>query len=259
MNWESRSWQYDPKSMFDLSGQQAIVTGAGSGLGRAIALGFDARGATVVVADIDREAAEEVADACTDGIAVKVDVTDEDSLQSLRDEVRSEYGDYQILCNVPGINIRKAVFNLSFDEWQEITRLNLDGMFQAAKILGEPLVNDGDGSVINMASVRGIDGGANQSAYSASKGGVIQFTKVLAAEWAPEVRVNALAPGYMKTPLVREAMGDQEWYERMREGHLLDRFGEPEEVAGAAVFLASDAASFVTGSILTVDGGWTAH
>lgn len=259
MNWESGSWQYDPKSMFDLSGQQAIVTGAGSGLGRAIALGFDARGATVVVADIDREAAEEVADACTDGIAVKVDVTNEDSLQSLRDEVRSEYGDYQILCNVPGINIRKAVFNLSFDEWQEITRLNLDGMFQAAKILGEPLVNDGDGSVINMASVRGIDGGANQSAYSASKGGVIQFTKVLAAEWAPEVRVNALAPGYMKTPLVREAMGDQEWYERMREGHLLDRFGEPEEVAGAAVFLASDAASFVTGSILTVDGGWTAH
>lgn len=259
MNWESGSWQYDPQSMFDLSGQQAIVTGAGSGLGRAIALGFDARGATVVVADIDREAAEEVADACTDGIAMKVDVTDEDSLRSLRDEVRSEYGDFQILCNVPGINIRKAVFSLSFDEWQEITRLNLDGMFQAAKILGEPLVNNGDGSVINMASVRGIDGGANQSAYSASKGGVIQLTKVLAAEWAPEVRVNALAPGYIKTPLVREAMGDQEWYERMREGHLLDRFGEPEEVAGAAVFLASDAASFVTGSILTVDGGWTAH
>ena len=259
MNWESGSWQYDPQSMFDLSGQQAIVTGAGSGLGRAIALGFDARGATVVVADIDREAAEEVADACTDGIAMKVDVTDEDSLRSLRDEVRSEYGDFQILCNVPGINIRKAVFSLSFDEWQEITRLNLDGMFQAAKILGEPLVNNGDGSVINMASVRGIDGGANQSAYSASKGGVIQFTKVLAAEWAPEVRVNALAPGYIKTPLVREAMDDQEWYERMREGHLLDRFGEPEEVAGAAVFLASDAASFVTGSILTVDGGWTAH
>jgi len=259
MSWESASWRYDPESMFDLSGKRAIVTGAGSGLGRAIALGFDARGATVFVADIDGEAAEEVAHACTNGTAMQVDVTDDASLRSLRERIRTEHGGYQILCNVPGINTRKPVFDLSFEEWQEILRLNLDGMFQAAKVLGEPLVDSGRGSVINMASVRGIDGGADQSAYSASKGGVIQLTKVLAAEWAPDVRVNALAPGYMKTPLVREAMADQEWYARMREGHLLDRFGEPEEVAGAAVFLASDAASFVTGSILTVDGGWTAH
>ncbi|MBB6645104.1 SDR family NAD(P)-dependent oxidoreductase [Halobellus ruber] len=259
MSWRSGSWQFDPESMFDLSGRRAIVTGAGSGLGRAIALGFDARGATVVVADIDGEAAAAVADACTNGVAMEVDVTDDESLRSLRGTVRDEHGGYQILCNVPGINTRRPVFELSFEEWREIIRLNLDGMFRAAKVLGEPLVDAGDGSVINMASVRGIDGGADQSAYSASKGGVIQLTKVLAAEWAPEVRVNALAPGYMKTPLVREAMSDREWYERMREGHLLGRFGEPEEVVGAAVFLASDAASFVTGSVLTVDGGWTAH
>jgi len=259
MRWESESWQYDPGAMFDLSGRRAIVTGAGSGLGRAIALGFDARGATVVVADIDRDAAQEVADVCADGVAVEVDVTDVASLRSLRERVQTEYGGYQILCNVPGVNTRKPVLNLSFEEWREVIRLNLDGMFQAAKTLGEPLVRADDGSVINMASVRGIDGGADQSAYSASKGGVIQLTKVLAAEWAPDVRVNALAPGYVKTPLVREAMSDQEWYDQMRSEHLLDRFGEPEEVVGAAVFLASDAASFVTGSVLTVDGGWTAH
>lgn len=259
MSWEPENWQYDPRSMFDLSGQRAIVTGAGSGLGRAIALGLDARGATVIVGDIDRDAAEEVADACTNGVAMQVDVTDEASLRSLRETVRTDYGEYQILCNVPGINTRKPVFDLSFEEWQEIIQLNLDGMFQAAKVLGKPLVDAGEGSMINMASVRGIDGGADQSAYSASKGGVIQLTKVLAAEWGPDIRVNALAPGYIKTPLVREAMADREWYNRMRDGHLLGRFGEPEEVAGAAVFLASDAASFVTGSILTVDGGWTAH
>jgi NAD(P)-dependent dehydrogenase (short-subunit alcohol dehydrogenase family) len=245
--------------MFDLSGKRAIVTGAGSGLGRAIALGLDARGASVVAADIDIEAAEAVADTCTDGTAAAVDVTDTDSLRALRETVHSEHGPYQILCNVPGINTRKAVFELSLEEWREIMRVNLDGMFQAAKVLGEPLVDAEEGSVINMASIRGIDGGADQSAYSASKGGVIQLTKVLAAEWAPEVRVNALAPGYIKTPLVRKAMADREWYDRMREGHLLDRFGEPEEVVGAAVFLASDAASFVTGSVLSVDGGWTAH
>lgn len=259
MNWEPENWQYDPRTMFDLSGKRTVVTGAGSGLGRAITLGFDARGANVVVADIDGNAAENVADACTNGVPMEVDVTDESSLRALREEVHTNHGEYQIVCNVPGINTRKPVLELSYEEWREIIRLNLDGMFQAARILGEPLVKAKEGSMINMASVRGIDGGADQSAYSASKGGVIQLTKVLAAEWAPNVRVNALLLGYIKTPLVREAMTDQEWYDRMRDGHLLDRFGESEEVAGAAVFLASDAASFVTGSVLTVDGGWTAH
>jgi NAD(P)-dependent dehydrogenase (short-subunit alcohol dehydrogenase family) len=259
MSWQPEHWRYDAESLFDLSGRTAIVTGAGSGLGRAIALGLDAYGAEVVVADIDREAAREVADACTDGLAIEADVTDEASLRSLRGEVRSECGGYRILCNVPGINTRKPVLELSYEEWREIIDLNLDGMFLGAKVLGEPLVEAGRGSVINMASIRGLDGGPNQSAYSASKGGVVQLTKVLAAEWAPEVRVNALAPGYIKTPLVREAMSDEAWYEETRKGHMLERFGDPEEVVGAAVFLASDAASFVTGSILSVDGGWTAQ
>lgn len=259
MDWQPESWQYDVQSMFDLSGQTAIVTGAGSGLGRAIALGFDARGAEVVVADIDEAATGEVAAACDDAVAIEVDVTSEDSLVELRDESIDTYGGYDILCNVPGSNTRKPVFELEYREWRDILELNLDGMFLAAKILGKPLVDGSGGSVVNMASIRGIDGGPAQSAYSASKGGVIQLTKVLAAEWAPEVRVNAIAPGYMKTPLVREAMEDREWYEEMRDGHMQKRFGDPEEVVGAAVYLASDAASFVTGSVLTVDGGWTAQ
>lgn len=258
MDWQPKSWQYDVQSMFDLSGQTAIVTGAGSGLGRAIALGFDARGADVVVADIDETAATEVADACDDAVAIAVDVTNQDSLIDLRGEAISTYGGYEILCNVPGTNTRKPIFELEYREWRDIIELNLNGMFLAAKILGKPLVENDGGTVVNMASIRGIDGGPDQSAYSASKGGVIQLTKVLAAEWAPAVRVNAIAPGYMKTPLVRKAMTDREWYEEMRDKHMQKRFGEPEEVVGAAVYLASDAASFVTGSVLTVDGGWTA-
>lgn len=257
---EPSDWVVSPESMFDLSQKTAIVTGAASGLGRAIAFGFADRGASVACADIDEQGATEVADAANgDATAVQVDVTDAASLRRLTDVVRDEYGSYEVVCNLPGINTRKPALDLSEQSWREVVDLNLTGMFLASKTLGAPLVEQQDGSVINMASIRGIDGGPDQSAYSASKGGVIQLTKVLAAEWAPSVRVNALAPGYMKTPLVREAMADTEWYEEMRDGHLLKRFGEPEEVVGSAVYLAADASSFVTGTVLSVDGGWTAH
>lgn len=260
MSRELADWTIDPESMFDLDGKTAIVTGAASGLGRAIAIGFAARGAVVVCADIDEAGARETVEAADgDAIAAAVDVTDAESLERLRERVRSEVGPYHVLCNIPGTNTRKPVLELSEAEWRDIIDVNLTGVFLASKTLGSPLVEQGAGSVINMASVRGLDGGPDQSAYSASKGGVLQFTKVLAAEWAPDVRVNALAPGYMKTPLVREAMTDTDWYEEMRDNHLLKRFGEPAEVVGAAVYLAGDASSFVTGSVLTVDGGWTAQ
>ncbi|MFB6191806.1 MAG: SDR family NAD(P)-dependent oxidoreductase [Haloarculaceae archaeon] len=266
MRWETDEWRYDPAELFDLDGTGAIVTGGASGIGRAIALGLAARGADVIVADVDEDGAEEVATAAAavegDGnghaTAVRADVTDVDSLRSLRETATAELDSYDVLFNLPGVNVRKPVLELSPEEWRDVIELNLTGVYLSAKVLGRPLVEGSGGSVVNMASIRGIDGGPDQSAYSASKGGVIQFTKVLAAEWAPDVRVNALAPGYVKTPLVREAMEDEAWHEEMRAGHLLGRFGDPEEVVGGAVYLASDAASFVTGSVLPVDGGWTA-
>ncbi len=259
MSWEPNTWRYPPESMFSLEDRSAIVTGAASGLGRAIACGLDACGATVVAADRDGEGVQEVADhLSTESHAAVVDVTDISSLEALRATTLERHGDFDVLCNVPGINVRKSVIDLSPAEWHDVIEVNLTGMFYANKVLGAHLVERGGGTVLNMASVRGIAGGTNQSAYSASKGGVVQLTKVLAAEWAPDVRVNALAPGYMKTPLVREAMSDEEWYDRMRSEHLLDRFGDPEEVVGATVFLTSEASSFVTGTVLPVDGGWTA-
>jgi NAD(P)-dependent dehydrogenase (short-subunit alcohol dehydrogenase family) len=259
MRWETEEWRYDPAEMFDLDGRGAVVTGGASGLGRAIALGLAAHGADVLVADVDEEGAREVAAAAAgDATAVHADVTDADSLRAVRETADEELDAYEVLFNLPGTNVRKPVLELSEAEWRDVIELNLTGVYLSAKVLGRPLVEQGHGSVVNMASIRGIDGGPDQSAYSASKGGVIQFTKVLAAEWAPAVRVNALAPGYVKTPLVREAMADEAWHEEMRAGHLLGRFGDPEEVVGGAVYLASDAASFVTGSVLSVDGGWTA-
>lgn len=259
MSWRPSEWRFDADAMFDLDGKTAVVTGGASGLGRTIALGLDRAGANVVVADVDLDGAREVVAECEGATAVQTDVTDPDSLRELRDEVLDRYGSYEVLFNIPGINVRVPVFELTLQEWRDVIELNLTGVFLCAKVLGEPLVDQGEGSVVNMASIRGIDGGADQSAYSASKGGVVQLTKVLACEWAPDVRVNALAPGYMKTPLVREAMADEEWYEQMRTKHVLQRFGDPEEVVGAAVYLASDTSSFVTGSTLLVDGGWTAQ
>lgn len=259
MTWRVDGWRFDPERMFDLDGAVAVVTGGASGLGRALALGFDARGAAVAVVDVDEEGAEEVAAALDDGTAVEADVTDAASLTRAKEAVLGAHGDYDILCNVPGINVRKPVLELSEEEWRDVVELNLTGVFLSAKTFGEHLVERGGGSVINMSSIRGIDGGPDQAPYSASKGGVVQLTKVLAAEWAPDVRVNALAPGYAKTPLVRKAMEDEEWYEEMRRGHMLGRFADPEEVVGSAIYLASEASSFVTGTTLSVDGGWTAR
>jgi gluconate 5-dehydrogenase len=249
----------DLDALFELDGRTAIVTGAASGLGRQIARGLDAHGATVVAADIDEPGAEETAAELDDGVAVEADVTDRDSLVALREAVIDRFGSYEVLFNVPGTNTRVPALELDERRWAEILELNLTGVFRSATVLGEPLVEQGAGSVVNMASALGLVGLPTQSAYAASKGGVVQLTRVLAAEWAPEVRVNALAPGYMKTPLVREAMDDEEWYREMRDLHLMERFGDPAEVVGASVYLAAPASSFVTGSILTVDGGWTSR
>lgn len=260
--WHPTNWSVDPATMFDLSEKRAIVTGGASGLGRAIALGFAALGADVAIGDIDPDGAEAVVDAVAgpgDAIAVEADVTNAESLERFRGTVIDTFGGYEVVVNLPGINRRKPALDLTDTQWRDVIEVNLTGMFHGTTILGEHLVDAGRGSMINMASALAIIGIARQSAYAASKGGVVQLTKVLAAEWAPDVRVNALAPGYMKTPLVVEVMEDQEWYEEMRDRHMMRRFGEPEEVVGGAAYLASDASSFVTGEVLSIDGGWTAR
>lgn len=246
-------------SLFDLEGKTVVVTGGASGLGREIAYGMDAFGASVVVGDIDVEGARETVEELDgDALVVECDVTDDDSVERLRKRTVAEYGAYDVVFNIPGTNTRLPALEYPLDRYRAVVDLNLTGVFRCAKVLGEPLVEQGSGSVINMASALAIGAIPRQSAYAASKGGVAQLTKVLATEWAPEVRVNALAPGYTKTPLVRETMADEEWYESMRELHLMDRFAEPWEIVGPAVFLAAEASSFVTGAILPVDGGWTA-
>jgi gluconate 5-dehydrogenase len=258
-DWHVAAWQYPPRSLFDLSGRVALVSGAASGLGRAIALGLDAFGARVILADRDAAGAAAVAAVLANSpVVVEVDVADPAQVAAMVDTALDRCGRLDVGVLMPGTNVRKPALELSDEEWQRVVDLNLTAMFRCARAVGGVMVAQGRGSMILMASARGLTGGRRQSAYSASKAGVIGMMRCLAWEWAPHVRVNALAPGYMRTPLVQQIAGDAAWWQATVALHALGRAGRPEEIVGPAVFLASDASSFVTGTVLTVDGGWTA-
>ena len=258
-DWRIGSWPVKPGELFDLSGKVAIVTGASSGIGRAIALGLDAFGARVSVVDIDAAGAEEVArELSNPSLVVQTDVTAEADVRRMVQLTLDRFGQIDISFNIPGVSRRSPILELSLQDWQRMLDVNLTGMFLCLKEVGRVMLERGRGTIVNMASARGLVGGAHHAAYSATKGGVVQLTRSLAAEWAPGVRVNALAPGYVKTPMVNEIMQDQAWYEEMANLAAMKRWADPEEMVGPAIFLASDASSFVTGAILSVDGGWTA-
>jgi len=257
--WDIQNWRYPPRALFDLTDRVALVSGAASGLGRAIALGLDAHGARVVLIDRDADGLATVAAALArPTLSVVADISDASEVSAMINAAVTSFGRLDVAVLVPGTNVRKPALDLSDDEWDRVVDLNLSAMFRCAREVGRVMVAQGSGSMILMASARGLTGGRAQAAYSASKAGVIGLTRCLAWEWAPHVRVNALAPGYMATPLVQQIARDPAWWQATRTLHALDRVGAPEEVVGPAVFLASDASSFVTGAVLAVDGGWTA-
>ncbi|CAI8829862.1 MULTISPECIES: SDR family NAD(P)-dependent oxidoreductase [Pseudomonas] len=248
----------------DLADKVVIITGGGRGLGRTIADGFAKQGATVVLVGRSLEqlniAVREINEAGGKAAAFQADIADEDSVSALCKSVHDTYGRIDVLVNNAGINPwYKSAENTTLQEWRQIIDVNLTGVFLTCKYAGQLMLNAGQGSIINITSVAGRVGLAKTTAYCAAKGGVEMLTRQLALEWAARgIRVNAVAPGYFATDLTEGLRTHPVLGRRVMDRTPLGRFGELQEIVGASLFLASSAASYVTGHSLAVDGGWTA-
>lgn len=245
-----------------LPNEVAIVTGAGRGIGSQIARRFAAEGARVVVADLNEESACRVADEihATGGTAVgcQVDISEPAAVQRLIQQTLAHYQKLDVLVNNAGVGLNKPFLTTTLEEWELQLRVNLTGTFLCGQAAAREMVRQGGGRIVNVASISGQRGGQGRAAYGAAKAGVILLTKVMAVELSPlGIRVNAVAPGPVDTDQSRETHTPstrQAYYDRIPVG----RYGEREEIAAAVLFLASREASFVSGHVLNVDGGFDA-
>ena len=250
---------------FRLDGRVALVTGGGGAIGTAIAGGFAEVGAALVIADRNEGAAEATAralrDAGADALAVGGDVTSEADVARAVSAAVARWGRIDVLVNAAGIGARTPAEEYPLDRWREVVDINLTGTFLFCRDVGRLMLEAGRGSIVNIASIAGLVGYRGNPAYLASKGGVVQLTRALAIEWATRgVRVNAIAPGVISTQMIAGALErEPEFYADFEKKHPLNRFGTVDELVGPALFLASDAASYVTGHILAVDGGYVAQ
>ncbi len=248
----------DYARLFDLTGRVALVTGGGGGLGREIAGGLAAFGARVVVADLDPGRAAEAAQAIPGARPAQVDVTAPDSVRRLVSAVVADDGRIDILVNAAGVFRTAPAVSMSLDDWEAVLRVNLTGVFLTTQAVGAVMLEQGRGKVVNVASVSSRVGNPEYAAYAASKGGVALLTRVLGAEWGPRgVNVNAIGPAFTETDLTRAYLERPGRREQVIAKIPLGRLGTPRDVVGAAVFLASDAADFVVGQTIYVDGGRT--
>ena len=247
------------RNLFDLSGRGALVVGAASGIGLAAANGLAAHGARVVCADLDADGAERTAAGIqADGgqaEALALDLLDPAAPR----RALEANGTPDVLVVTPAINVRQSFFEVEDEVFDRIVSLNLKGTFRMMRDVGRAMAERGSGSIIVFSSIRAEVVEPGQGVYAATKAGALQLARSLAAEVGLRgVRVNAIAPGIVETPLTARIQGDADWYRAYAEKPALGRWAKPSELAGAVVFLASDAASYVTGSQLFVDGGWTA-
>jgi NAD(P)-dependent dehydrogenase (short-subunit alcohol dehydrogenase family) len=248
---------------FDLSDRVAVVIGATSGIGKAIALGLAEAGADVIPtgrrADLVKAAVAEIETRGRRSLAIPADVSDDRSIRDLMDAAVERFGKVDILVNAAGITVRRPTVDVTDSEWDRIIDTNLTGMLRACRAIGPHMIERGYGRVINIGSLTSVVALQEVAAYGVSKAGVAALTKSLAVEWAPHgICVNAILPGVFRTALNEGLLDGTERGRELLMRTPMRRFGLPVELAGAAVFLASGAASFVTGHLLAVDGGFLA-
>jgi NAD(P)-dependent dehydrogenase (short-subunit alcohol dehydrogenase family) len=239
--------------LFRLDGKHVVVIGAGSGIGRESAFALAAHGARVTCADRDLAAARETAG--SELTAYELDVLDDAAVE----RAAAELDPVDVLVFTAATNVRKRILDYTSEEFDRVVSLNLRASFQLIRAFGKGMAERGSGSIIGFSSIRGTTVEPGQSVYAATKAGLVQLLRTAAAELGPSgVRANAIAPGVVETPLTAQIKANQAWYDAYAQKGALGRWAQPSELAGAVVYLASDAASFVTGSVLAVDGGWTA-
>jgi NAD(P)-dependent dehydrogenase (short-subunit alcohol dehydrogenase family) len=239
----------------------ALVTGAGSGIGRATAVRLATEGARVACADLAGERARETAKIITsaggDAVALEADVTDERACARMTDEAFARFGRLTTLVNSAGVRPEALDRAPPPAEFKRVSDVNLTGTYLMSRA-ALPALADVGGAITNLASIYGLVGGSLSPAYAASKGAVVNLTRQMAIQWAPAVRVNCVCPGVIETPMTRALLDDAGWRDAILLKYPLRRFGQPDEVAAAILYLSSDEAAFVTGVALPVDGGYTA-
>jgi NAD(P)-dependent dehydrogenase (short-subunit alcohol dehydrogenase family) len=252
------------RNIFDLSGKVAAVVGGGSGIGEAVAVGAAEAGAKVACLDINGGAAEAVAararaagGQCDSGV---LDICDPDATARTFEDIRKMHGSLDIVICTPSINVRKKIVDYADEELDRVLELNLKGNFNVVRAAGRIMTSQRRGSIVLFSSIRSLSVEPGQSVYAVTKAGIVQLARGAACEFGPfGVRVNAVGPGVIDTPLTAPIRNNPEWFNAYCGKSVFNRWGTAEEMVGPTLFLASDAASFVTGTILYADGGWLAQ
>ena len=248
----------------NLNGKVAIVTGGSSGIGKATAFGLAANGAHVVLVGRDEKKGSRVSgDICSAGgkaIYIQADVSKADEIAGMVEYTVSKLGRIDILVNAAGISIKSTpTEHVSEEEWDKVLNINLKGAFICCQTVARAMIKQKYGKIVNVGSLQGEMVLPLRAAYAASKGGLKQVTKSMAIEWAKyNINVNVVAPGFVRTPMTEQVLSDEFWYNVVVSNTPLGRPAQPEEISDVILFLASDAASYITGQTIVVDGGWTA-
>ena len=255
----------NPLDLFRLAGRVALITGGGGGLGTVFARTLAGAGANIALLGRRQEVVQAAADEIKGEtgrtvLALSADVTDPDAVRVAVERVGNELGSLDILINNAGNNIRRPSLDFTMSDWNTVLSVNLTGAFICSQAVAPAMIANKWGRIINISSMLGLVGLEQRPAYTAAKGGLIQLTRTLGVEWAPyNVLVNALAPGPFETELNRPLIDNPVAYRAFADKIPLDRWGRTDELVGPILFLASEASSFMTGSVVTVDGGWTAQ